>query len=239
MTDGVAGPRTNLLLASVPAERRPWSRRLEVVSLDAEEVLYEVCRPVDSIYFPLKGCAISVVRALDDGNCFDAGLVGYEGLVGVEALLGIPTAQFRVVVRVGGEALRIRADDLRDQMGGGWPEVLRAYVQFLLLLFTQKAGCNRFHRLDKHLGSMLLAVHDRINGDEFVVTQSILARMIGVRRVGITQAARKLQQAGLIRYSWGKLTILDRRKLKAYACVCYQQQTEAYRRLLDPAWPHR
>ena len=242
MTDAGAGQKTNLLLASLPAkEQRRLLRRMEAVALRTNETLHELGRPIADVHFPLQGCVISVVRVLDDGKSFDAGPIGYEGLVGVEAFLGAAEVQFRTVVRVGGGALRMKADDLKAAVGAGGklPEVLRSYTQFLLLLFSQVAGCNRFHSLEKHLCSWLLTVHDRIEGDVFAVTHEVLAEMIGVRRVGITQAARKLQHAGLIRYRWGKLTILDRMGLEAYACACYRQHTRAYRRLLDSSWPYR
>ena len=129
------------------------------------------------------------------------------------------------------------ANDLKAEMrdNSKWSDILLRYLHYLLVNASQLSGCNRFHPLGKHLCSWLLTLHDRIVGDDLEITHDVLAKMIGVRRVGITQAAKKLQEAGMIRYSWGKLTILDRLRLEAHACVCYKQKTQTHQRLLDPA----
>jgi CRP-like cAMP-binding protein len=240
MPEKVARLDANLLLASLPTKERGLLRRLEAVTLQANESLYELGQPIEYVHFPLKGCLISLVKVLDDGKSFDAAVVGYEGIVGVESFLGTD-AELGAIVRFGGEAFRVKGDDLKADMrsNGKWTELVGPYVQFLLLSYSQKAGCNCFHSLEKHFCSWLLTVQDRIKADEIPITHAVFGKMLGARRVGITEAAQKLQQAGLIRYSWGKLTILDRRRLEAYACVCYQQHTQAYQRLLDPAWPYR
>ena len=240
MPKKIASPEANLLLASLSAnEQRRLLRHLEAVTLRANELLYELNRPIEYVFFPMKGCLISVVKVLDDRKTFDAGPVGYEGMVGAESLLGVE-AQYEAIVRVGGGALRIKANDLKaDLRGNGrWPDVFGRYNQFLLVIFSQVAGCNSFHSLEKHFCSWLLTVQDRVKADEIPITHAVFAKMLGVRRVGITEAAQKLQRQGLIRYSWGKLTILDRQRLEAHACVCYQQHTQAYRRLLDATWPN-
>jgi hypothetical protein len=182
---------------------------------------------------------ISLVKVLADGQQFDAGPVGYEGCAGATALLGVET-QFRATVRFGGESLRMTANAFKAEVrdNSKWSELLLRYFHFLLVNVSQIAGCNRFHSLEKHFCSWLLLLHDRIVGDDLEFTHDVFAQMLGVRRVAITLAARKLQGRRLIRYSWGKLTILDREGLKAHACVCYRQITQAYQRLLDPAWPY-
>ncbi len=242
MADAAPGADTNLLLASLSArEQRRLLRRAEAVALETNEVLYEPGQPIEYVHFPTKGCVLSVLRGLDPGKSFDAGLVGYDGLVGVERFLGVEEAQFGATVRVGGGALRLQAEALRAQTqdGGKLTEVLQRYVQYLLLAYSQKVGCNRFHSLERHFCSWLLLLHDRIVGNQLAITQAIFARMLGVRHVGISQAARKLQKAGVLRYSWGELTILDRGRLEENACTCYQQFTQSYQRLLDGAWPYR
>ncbi|HEV3237563.1 MAG TPA: Crp/Fnr family transcriptional regulator [Gemmataceae bacterium] len=241
MPKSVGALGANLLLASLPMkEQRRLLRCLETVTLERNESLYQLGQPIEYVHFPLKGCLISVVKVLDDGKTFDAVPVGYEGMVGVEVFLGANT-QFGAIVRVSGGALRIRGNDLKAwaRNSVGWTNVLGPYFQFLLVSFSQKAGCNCFHSVEEHFCSWLLTVQDRIGADVIPITHAVFAEMLGVRRVGITVAAQKLQQVGLIRYSWGKLTILDRQRLEAHACVCYQQHTQAYQRLLNPAWPKR
>jgi CRP-like cAMP-binding protein len=232
----------NLLLASLPTqEQRRLSRRLERVVLHADEHLHELGQPVEYVHFPKKGCLISVIKNLGDDRSFDAGPVGYEGFIGLEPSLGIGAAQFTAIVRNSGSAHRMKARALQAAIrsNGKLRRVLQRYAQYLLLLTSQIAGCNMFHSLERHFCSWLLVIHDRIEGDQVEITHAAFANMLGVRRVGITQAAQKLKQTGLIGYRWGKLTILDRQRLEDQACVCYREVTEAYQRLLDPAWPYR
>ncbi len=241
MTEAPSSPETNLLLASLPAQKlRRLLSRCGVVTLEANEPLHEAGQPIEFVHFPRKGCVISLVKVLDDDRAFDAGPVGYEGFTGLAALTAVETT-FGATVRIGGEAFRLRANDLHAELRDNrrWFEVLLRYLHFFLVNVSQQAGCNRFHPLQPHFCSWLLNLHDRIVGNDLEITHEVFARMLGVRRVGITQAARKLHEAGVIRYSWGTLTILDRQGLEAHACVCHKQITEAYQRLLDPAWPYR
>jgi CRP-like cAMP-binding protein len=241
MPDHGASLNSNLLLATVPAkDQRRLLRRLQSVTLRANEHLYEVGLPIRDVHFPRLGCLISVVKVLDDHRSFDAGPVGYEGAVGIEGFLGAE-AYLGATVRAGGGAFRMSVKALKDELRDNrkLAEVLLRYLRFLFVNVSQVAGCNCFHPLEKHFCSWLLTLHDRIKSDELEITHELFAKMLGVRRVGITQAARKLQEAGAIRYSWGKLTILDRQQLERCACVCYRQHTQAYQRLLDPAWPNR
>ena len=241
MTNSGALPAPNLLLASLPAQKQRRLLRLsEVAVLRPTEELYDVGQAVEFVHFPKKGCVISLVKVLDDGAAFDAGWVGYEGFTGLAALSEGETT-FRAMVRIGGEAFRLRASDLKTELRDyrKWQELLLRYLHYFLMLVSQRSGCNRFHPLQPHFCSTLLNLHDRIAGDDLEITHEVFAKMMGVRRVGITQAARKLQDEGVIRYSWGKLTILDRQRLETHACVCHKQMTQAYQRLLDPAWPYR
>lgn len=234
-------PEANLLLGSLPAkDQRRLSPRFEIVALLADEQLHSAGQPIPDVYFPTPGCMISLVKVLDDGRRFDTGPIGYEGLIGAEAVFGADESLFEATVRVAGRALRMRLKALKGELRENrrWQDVLLRYLQFLLANVSQVAGCNCFHPLDKHLCAWLLTIHDRIRTGEFEMTHEVLAKMLGVRRVAVTLAARKLQERGLIRYSWGKLTILDRDGLKANACVCYQQHTQAYQRLLDASWPY-
>jgi CRP-like cAMP-binding protein len=241
VTEAPSSSETNLLLASLPAQKQRRLLRLcEVVVLRATEDLHDVGQSIEFVHFPKKGCVISLVKFLDDGGAFDAGWVGYEGFTGLEALSEGETA-FRATVRVGGAAFRLRANDLQTELRDSrkWSEVLLRYLHYFLVHVSQRSGCNRFHALQPHFCALLLNMHDRITGDDLEITHGIFAKMMGVRRVGITQAARKLQDDGVIRYSWGKLTILDRQRLETHACVCYKQMTQAYQRMLDSNWPYR
>jgi CRP-like cAMP-binding protein len=229
----------NLLLASFPAkEQRRLLPRLKAVTLRSDESLHELGQRIEYVHFPMKGCLISVVKVLDDGKRFDAGVVGYEGMVGAGAFFG-DDVSFGAIVRVGGATLRIKRNELKGDGRGNrtWSEILGRYVEFLLVSFSQVAACNLFHPLEKRFCAWLLTVQDRISSDEIPFTHALVAQMLGVRRAGITEAAQKCQQAGLIRCGRRKFIILDRERLKANACVCYQQHTQAYQRLLDPAWP--
>ena len=241
MSETPSSPETNLLLASLPAQKQRRLLRLcEVVALRAAEDLQDVGQAIEFVHFPKKGCVISLIKVLDDGGTFDAGWVGYEGFAGLAALSEGETP-FRATVRVGGEAFRLRANDLKTELRDNrkWFEILLRYLHFFLVHVSQRSGCNRFHPLQPHFCSLLLNMHDRITGDDLEITHEVFAKMMGVRRVGITLAARKLQDEGVIRYSWGKLTILDRQRLETHACVCHKQMTQTYQRLLDPAWPYR
>lgn len=236
-----ASPETNLLLGSLPAkDQRRLSPQFEIVDLLANEHLHGAGQPIRDIYFPSKGCLISRVKILDDGKRLDAGATGYEGLIGAEAVFGAEEALFDATVRVAGRALRMRLKAFKGELRANrkLQDVLFRYIQFLLANVSQVAGCNCFHPLDKHLCAWLLTIHDRIRADEFDMTHEVLASMLGVRRVAVTLAARKLQEQGFIRYSWGRLTIVDRDGLKAYTCACHQQHTQAYQRLLDASWPY-
>jgi CRP-like cAMP-binding protein len=242
MSRDVTDRGANGLLASLPKkeQRRLW-RTLEVAPLGAHDVLVEPGRPIESLYFPKGGTLISLILGLADGRSFEAGLVGSEGVVGVEVFLGGGASPFSATVLAGGESLRMQAEDFRAEVRDGGPltALLRRYVQFLLLQFSLLAGCHRFHLLEQHFSSSLLRMQDRTGCDDLAITHQVFARRVGVRRVGITQVARKLQRAGLIRYRWGKVTILDRPGLEARACACHQQIERACRHLLGPPGPNR
>ena len=242
MSRGPIDPEANELLGSLPfREQRRLLPALTTAPLGAHEVLYEPGRPIDYLYFPKRGTIVSLDLILNDGRCFSAGLVGNEGAVGAEAFLGGGTAQFTAVVLSPGESLRVGAGFFQAAVRGDGPLVarLRRYAQFLLLTFAQVAGCNRFHTLEQHFSSLLLRLQDRSGCADFAITHELFARLMGVRRVGVSQVARKLQRAGLIRYRWGKVALLDRPGLEARACVCHRQIEEANRSLLGPCEPAR
>lgn len=236
MSDSTAKVAGNQLLGRLPAKaRQKWLRSATVAPVRAHDVLYESGRPIDDVYFPRRGALVALVQDLGDGKSLAPALVGEEGVVGLEALLGSAARPFTALVLTGGEALRLKAEALRDAVGEGGhlTAQVQRYVQFLLFQLAQLAGCNRFHPLEQLFCSLLLRVREHLRRDEFELTHEQFARIAGVRRVGITQEARKLQQGGLIRYRWGKIAILDREGLRARACICHQRIEQARQHFLD------
>jgi CRP-like cAMP-binding protein len=231
-------PSSNRLLASLPAGvRRRLARVLESARLRKGQKLIEEGERVDYVYFPGRRTVILLERPSEETEGIGLGLVGREGLVGADAALGNGVATYRAVAAFGGEALRLRMEAFRAEAARAaalMDRVLRD-AQFLLLFATQVALCHRFHRLDRHLGSWILHLQELAESRELPITHDFLARNLGVRRVGVTQAAGKLQSARLIRYRWGKLRILDRKGLMNFACACYRRVSEARRRFLSPA----
>ncbi len=233
MSSDAAGPATNGLLTSLsaPTYRR---LRLERVPLEPHQVLYQPGQRIEHVYFPEKGCLISLILGLGDHRTFEVGVVGHEGVIGTEVFLGSPTGQFKAEVLAGGDAFRLRAALFRAELRNGSPlaPMVSHYVHFLLRQVSQVSACNRFHSLEQHFSSLLLRLQDQSGRADLEITHEWFARLIGVRRVGITQVAQKLQRARLIRYRWGKITILDREGLKACACECHQQIRRAHHELL-------
>jgi CRP-like cAMP-binding protein len=234
-------PDANQFLAALGRRRhRTFWRRLVAVSLLDHEVLQEPGRPIEYVYFPKRGALLGLVAEVGDGRSFDAGLVGFEGMLGVELIFGAGEAQFTARVLAEGTAWRMRASTFRTELrGGAWTPLFHGYLQFLLRQFAQLAGCHRFHPVEKHFCSLLLRLQDRTGRADFELTHEHFARTMGVRRASITQVARKLQQAGLIRYRWGKISIMDRRQLEAQACICHERLEQACRQWLQFARPRR
>jgi CRP-like cAMP-binding protein len=242
MSGGKTDLEANRLLTALPrTEYRRLLRGMVAAPLEVHTVLYEPGDPIEHIYFPNKGCLISLIRELADGRSLSAGIVGFEGLVGIEVFLGSPTARFVTRVVAAGEAFRMQADAFRKEVGHGgpWTAPLHRYLQFSVFQFTQMTGCHRFHPLEQHFCSLLLRLHDHSGREDFAITHELFARLMGVRRAGVTQVARKLQRAHLIRYRWGKVIILDRKGLEERACVCHRQLLQAKQELLGlPSPPH-
>jgi CRP-like cAMP-binding protein len=217
-------PGRNKLLAALP--RREQDRllpHLGPVALSFEETLYEPDGPIRHVYFPTGG-VISLLLALEDGSVAEVGRVGNEGMVGLPVFLGLPTSHTRAFVQLPGEALRMKAQVFRQQARQGGPlcGLLLRYTQALLRNSEQLTACNSRHPIEQRLCRWLLITHDRVQADQFEVTQAFLSQMLGVHRQSVTVAASNLQKAGLIRYRRGKLAVLDRRGLEAASCGCYQ-----------------
>ena len=227
-------PKANHLLAALPdAEWLRWAPQLEAVELPLGRVLYESGVALTHIYFPTTAI-VSLLYVMEDGASAEIAVVGREGLVGVSLFMGGESTPSRAVVQSAGYGFRLRAAALKEEFSNSSPvlHLLLRYTQALITQMAQTAVCNRHHTLDQQLCRWLLLSLDRLDGAELVMTQELIANMLGVRREGVTEAALKLQRAGLISYARGHITALDRAGLEARSCECYAVVKKEYDRLL-------
>jgi CRP-like cAMP-binding protein len=206
---------------------------LEAVEMRPGEVVYKPDAELSRVYFPTTAI-VSLLYVLNNGASAEVAVVGYEGIVGVSLLTGGMSTPSLAVVQSGGRGFRLKAEILQEQFSQGGPvlHLLLRYTQALITQMGQTAVCNRHHSLDQQLCRWLLLSLDRLQGDELVVTQQLIANMLGVRREGITMCARSLQRAGLIRYARGRICVLDRKGLEKRSCECYAVVKGEYDRLL-------
>ncbi len=224
---------TNRLLDALPAnERRRVLAASESVELVFADVLYEPRDTLKEVYFPLEGL-ISLIVPVDGAAGLEVGLIGNEGMFGIPLALGVDVSAVRGVVQGAGAALRMDARVFLVEFARNkvLHQLIDRYAFVHLSQLAQTAGCNRFHVVEARLARWLLMTQDRVHTDSFHVTQEFLALMLGVRRVGVTRAAGSLQNLGLIHYSRGNITVLDRRGLKAASCGCYKADRDAYARV--------
>lgn len=227
-------PTKNHLLAALPREEYEiMLPHLGRVSFKLGEIVYESGGQMDYIYFPTTAI-ISLLYVMGNGSSAEMGMAGNEGLVGVALFMGGNTMPNRAVVQRAGAAVRMKAKVLRDEFAraGAFQRLLLRYTQALLTQMSQTAVCNRLHEIEQQLCRWLLLSHDRMDSDELVVTQELIANMLGVRREGVTTAAGRLQEQGLISYVRGRIRILDRPGLEASVCECYRVVKDEYDRLL-------
>lgn len=226
-------PRQNLILGALPgAEYQRIVSRMELVPLALGESLYEPGSPLRHVLFPVSG-VVSRLHVTTEGESTEIAIIGREGLVGVAILLGGRTTADRAIVQIAGSAYRIAADALLDEFAAGGqlqPRALR-YVQTLMTQMAQTAVCNRHHSLEQRLCRWLLLTLDRIESNDLAMTQELISQILGVRRAGVTEAARDLQAAGLIATRRGLITVLDRAGLEARACECYSAVKREYDRI--------
>ena len=229
-------PSANRLLARLPPrEFARLSRCLEMVLLTSKTVLHESDQDIDYVYFPTS-CIISLLsRADGQMGSLEVGVVGQEGMAGLPAFLRVGRSGLRSIVQVSGEALRLHADEVHRLAGprSTLHALLLRYTHVLLSQVAQVVACNSLHPVEKRLCRWLLAMHDRSGLACFSLTHEFLAAMLGVRRASVSEAARRLRRAGLIRYGGGRLIVEDRPGLEAAACGCYRLvQAEMERTLL-------
>jgi CRP-like cAMP-binding protein len=226
--------RRNQLLAALPeAEWTRWLPQLEAVEMPLGRVLYESGSKLTHVYFPSTSI-VSLLYVMEDGASAEIAVVGYEGIVGISLFMGGQSTTSRAVVQSAGQGFRLKANLMMQEFNRAGPvlHLLLRYTQALITQMAQTAVCNRHHSLDQQLCRWLLLSLDRLPSDELVMTQELIANMLGVRREGVTEAAGQLQQAGLIQYRRGHITVLDRTKLEQRACECYAVVKKEYDRLL-------
>ena len=226
----------NDLLASLPpAEWARISPELEAVDLPLGKVLYESGATMSHVYFPTTAI-VSLLYVMEDGASAEIAVVGHEGVVGIALFMGGETTPSRAVVQSAGQGYRLRASVIKDEFNRSGPvmHLLLRYTQALITQMSQTAVCNRHHSLDQQLCRWLLLSLDRLTGNNLVMTQELIANMLGVRREGVTEAALNLQKNGLISYARGHIKVLDRPGLEQRTCECYRVVKAEYERLLPP-----
>jgi len=224
----------NHLLAALPDDEwQRWLPQLEGVEMPLSQVLYEAGGTLSHVYFPTSAI-VSLLYVMESGASAEIAVVGNEGIVGISLFLGGNSTSSRAVVQSAGQGFRLKAQIMKDEFDRAGPvqHLLLRYTQALISQMAQTAVCNRHHSLDQQLCRWLLLSLDRLQGNELVMTQELIANMLGVRREGVTEGALKLQQAGLIRYARGHITILDRDGLEKRSCECYSVVKKEYDRLL-------
>jgi len=224
----------NHLLASLPAvEFAHVKSKLELVSFKLGEVLYESGDKMDYVYFPTTAI-VSMLYIMENGATAEIGIVGNDGLIGVSLFMGGDTTTSRAIIQSAGEALKMKANDLKAEfaLGGVFQQMLLRYTQALMTQISQTAVCNRLHSVEQQLCRWLLLSHDRLDTDKLVMTHDLISNMLGVRREGVTLAAQKLAQRKLIKNLRGAIEVVDRLALEEAVCECYAVVNDEYNRLL-------
>src|SRR6476620_4786468 len=226
-------PVENRLLAALPGDE--YDRllpQLQQVSFDLGDVVYEFSGHLDYVYFPTTAI-VSLLYTMENGATAEMGLTGNDGVVGIALFMGGGTMPNRAIVQSAGDAIRMKAKVLQAEfaLGGQFQRLLLRYTQALITQISQTAVCNRLHSVEQQLCRWLLLSRDRLNTDELIMTQELIADMLGVRREGVTVAAGHLQDIGAISYVRGRIHILNRQKLEDAACECYRVVKDEFDRL--------
>jgi len=226
-------PRKNQLLAALPdTEWQRWLPHLEYVDLPLGKVIYESGATLSHVYFPTTAI-VSLLYVMENGASAEIAITGNEGIVGISLFMGGESTPSRAVVQSAGHAFRLRSQVIKEEFNRAPVlHLLLRYTQALITQMAQTAVCNRHHTLDQQLCRWLLLSMDRLQGNELVMTQELISNMLGVRREGVTESALKLQNAKLIRYARGRITVLDRPRLEERSCECYAVVKREYERLL-------
>src|SRR5436309_11657567 len=228
------GPHQNHLLAALPpSDYERLASHLGLIPMRLGDVLYEPGVRLRHVYFPTTSI-LSLLYVMEDGASAEIAIVGNEGILGISLFMGGETTPSRAVVQSAGHAFRLKAEMLKSEFGRFGPtmHLLLRYTQALITQMAQTAVCNRHHSVDQQLCRWLLLSLDRLSSNQLSMTQELIANMLGVRREGVTEAAGKLQDARLIHYSRGRITVVDRPGLEAQACECYRVVKKEFDRLL-------
>jgi CRP-like cAMP-binding protein len=219
--------RNSLLRELTDEELEMLLPHIEEQEVPFKQILYEQGGAVDWLYFPESG-VLSMITDLDEGESVETGTVGSEGMVGLPAVLGVGISPNRVICQIAGRAKRLPAALVDDIRAGAshWFLLLLRYANFVNAMAAQTAACNRMHAVDARMSRWLLMTHDRVDGDDFPLTQEFLAQMLGAARPTVNIAGATLQKAGLIRYTRGRITVLDRPGLESASCECYRRIRE-------------
>ena len=234
VSDNTLKPQVNKLLAALPtSDYERLIPHLKLVPLPTRQVLYEPGEPITHIYFP-QHAVVSIVTSMKDGSTVEVGIVSNEGMVGIPVILGGNTTTTKAFVQVAGAGMQMDAEVLRTEFkrGGAIQNLLLRYLRAIYTELTQSCACNRLHTLEERLARWLLTVSDRLESEEFPLTQEFIAQMLGVRRSGVTVAASSLSRAGMISYQRGQINILNRKDLEATSCECYRVIQKEFVRLL-------
>jgi CRP-like cAMP-binding protein len=235
LAQDLENPTQNHLLAALPEDvLARFEPELSLVQLALGQVIYEPDEQLQHVYFPTTSI-VSLLYVMENGTSAEMGVVGCDGVVGIAVFMGGDTTPNRAVVQCAGSAYRLELRFFREELRR-IEELHRAlllYTQALLTQMSQTAVCNRLHSVEQRLCRCLLLSHDRLHSDELIMTQELIANMLGVRREGISVAAHRLQDSGLIRYRRGHITILDRPGLERAVCECYQVVKTECDRLLN------
>jgi CRP-like cAMP-binding protein len=226
--------RNNFLLAALDkTDLDRLKGALTEVTFELGEVIYESGDHLDFAYFPTTSI-ISLLYIMENGATAEIGVTGNDGVLGLALVLGGETTTSRAVIQSAGSALRLKASDLKTEfrLGGRFQELLLRYTQALMTQISQTAVCNRLHPIEQQLARWVLLSHDRLQSDELNMTHDLISNMLGVRREGITLAARKLAARKLITNNRGTITVIDRKGLEAASCECYEIVNTEYNRLL-------
>jgi CRP-like cAMP-binding protein len=230
---GLSLPERNRLLSALPADE--YARLLPSMESTVLKIRQQLALPeqaINRVYFP-RDAVISMLVLMEDGRAVESAVVGNEGIIGLEVFLGNGVASDEIMVQVGGDALWMAAATFRSVVRASVPIqlLLQRYSLALMNQIARTAGCNRVHSVDERCARWLLMSRDRLQVDEFPVTHEFMARMLGVRRASVSEAAEGLQRDGIIRYRQGRIRILDRQRLEAAACEDYRLSRDAYDRL--------
>jgi len=234
VTDVSPTPEQNHLLAALPAKQwERWRRHLEYCDMRLGEVLYEPGDTLTHVYFPTNSI-VSLLYVMQNGESAEIAIVGSEGVVGVSLFMGGGSTSSRAIVQSAGGAYRLSAELMKQEFDRGGPvlHLLLRYTQALMTQMVQTAACNKHHSLDQQLCRWLLLSLDRLQGTEMLMTQKLIAHMLGVTTETATEAALRLRDVGLIDYEDGRIKVLDRNALEGRSCECYKVVKQEYDRLL-------